>query len=233
MVHNRHTFKFGVDISPIHEVLINLFQGGGIYSYTSATAIRPLTFQAWTADLYNLPLSTDANPAAHVGKHYNTFAQAYDPITGTGKDDFYDVDYGFYGEDTWKARSNLTFNLGLALRYSVGAATASTKHQFALGALTRLRRSTSIKPISARVSESRGSSPQNTVVRGGYGIFYGKTTNSSFYDTRVENGVYQQTFNCNANYTSPIEPRHAGCLRSDFPECFVPSAWSGSCRSVL
>ena len=41
------------------------------------------------------------------------------------------------------------------------------------------------------------------VVRGGYGIFYGKTTNSSFYDTRVENGVFEQTFNCNANFLNP------------------------------
>jgi hypothetical protein len=35
------------------------------------------------------------------------------------------------------------------------------------------------------------------VVRSGYGIFYAKTTNSKYYATRVENGVFQQTFNCN------------------------------------
>src|SRR3984957_12984749 len=118
MVHNKHTFKFGVDISPIHEVLINLFQGGGIYSYFFNASNPSFTFQNWVADVYNLPLASDgANAAARIGKHYNTFAQAYDPITGQGKDDFYDVDYGFYGEDSWKARSNLTFNLGL--RYDI------------------------------------------------------------------------------------------------------------------
>src|SRR5215472_4405245 len=30
---NRHTFKFGGDVNIVHEVMINLFQGGGIYSY--------------------------------------------------------------------------------------------------------------------------------------------------------------------------------------------------------
>ena len=35
-----------------------------------------------------------------------------------------------------------------------------------------------------------------TVLRAGYGMFYAKTTNSTYYATRVENGVYQQTFNC-------------------------------------
>ena len=29
----HHTFKFGGDVNIIHEVMINLFQGGGIYSY--------------------------------------------------------------------------------------------------------------------------------------------------------------------------------------------------------
>ena len=223
MVHSRHTFKFGVDISPIHEVLINLFQGGGIYNYTFNATQSGLTFEAWTADLYNLPLSTDGNAATDIGKHYNTFAQAYDPITGTGKDDFYDVDYGFYGEDTWKARSNLTFNLGL--RYDIQwvpqPPRPNTSSPLAAYATTTLNIDKA--DIGPRLGVAWQLS-QNMVVRGGYGIFYGKTTNSSFYDTRVENGVYQQTFNCNANYASPIEPRHAGCLRSDFPECFVPSA---------
>src|SRR5581483_4150963 len=106
IVHSKHTIKFGVDISPIHEVLINLFQGGGIYNYFFNATNPAFTFESWTADLFNLPLATDgpvnsAQSLARIGKHYSTFAQAFDPITGAGKDDFYDVDYGFYGEDTW------------------------------------------------------------------------------------------------------------------------------------
>ena len=34
----------------------------------------------------------------------------------------------------------------------------------------------------------------NTVLRAGYGMFYGKTSNSTYYALRVENGVFQQTF---------------------------------------
>ena len=34
------------------------------------------------------------------------------------------------------------------------------------------------------------------MLRAGYGMFYAKTTNSTYYATRVENGVFQQTFNC-------------------------------------
>jgi hypothetical protein len=224
MVHNRHTFKFGVDISPIHELLINLFQGGGIYSYAYNSGNPSTTFQAWLGDLYNLPLSTDsaATRAARVGKHYNTFAQAYDPITGVGKDDFYDVDYGFYGEDTWKARSNVTFNLGL--RYDIQWVpqpprpnTSSALASYATSTLNIDK-----ADIGPRIGIAWQMS-KNMVLRGGYGIFYGKTTNSSFYDTRVENGVYQQTYNCNANYQSPTNPGTVSSCAPIFPNVLFPA----------
>jgi hypothetical protein len=206
MVHGKHTFKFGVDISPIHELLINLFQGGGVYSYSYSPSTPAFTFENWVADVYNLPLLADgANAAARIGKHYNTFTQANDPITGEGKDDFYDVDYGFYGEDTWKARSNLTFNLGL--RYDIQwvpqPPRPNNTSNLAYYATSDLN--IDHADIGPRIGVAWQLS-KDMVVRGGYGIFYGKTTNSSFYDTRVENGVYQLTYNCNAAYTAVTSP---------------------------
>lgn len=223
MVHGRHTFKFGVDISPIHELLINLFQGGGIYNYFFNASNPAFTFEAWTADLYNLPLATDgANAATRIGKHYNTFAQAYDPITGEGKDDFYDVDYGFYGEDTWKMRSNVTFNLGL--RYDIQWVPQPPKPNTssALASYATSILNIDKADIGPRIGIAWQIS-QNMVVRGGYGIFYGKTTNSSFYDTRVENGVYQQTYNCNANYTSATSSSPAASCAPIFPNIIFPA----------
>ncbi len=35
----KHTFKAGVDVNVIHELLINLFQGGGVYSYNGAARL--------------------------------------------------------------------------------------------------------------------------------------------------------------------------------------------------
>ena len=34
-VHGRHTFKMGVDLNVIHEVMINLFNGTGQYNYNT------------------------------------------------------------------------------------------------------------------------------------------------------------------------------------------------------
>ncbi len=52
-----------------------------------------------------------------TGKHYTTFTQVNDPITHVGKDDFYNNDYAAFFEDSWKASSKLTLNMGL--RYDV------------------------------------------------------------------------------------------------------------------
>ena len=57
---------------------------------------------------------------------------------------------------------------------------------------------------------------KNTVVRAGYGMFFGNTTDSLFYNTRVENGVVQKTFACNVGYAPSAGSFGAGanCLQS-------------------
>ncbi len=41
----RHAFKFGGDVNVVHEIMINLYQGGGLYNYSGANAVA--NFQAW------------------------------------------------------------------------------------------------------------------------------------------------------------------------------------------
>jgi hypothetical protein len=54
------------------------------------------------------------------------------------------------------------------------------------------------KMFSPRVGFAYNILP-GTVVRGGYGMFYGLNSNSLYYTTRVENGVYQQQYNIVSN----------------------------------
>src|SRR6202012_840513 len=103
----KHQLKFGYDINEIHEVLINLFQGGGSYSYSGANA-----FGNWVSDITGTNLGDGL-----TGRHFTQFQQVNDPITHAGKDDFYDSDYAGFAEDTWKFSSKLTFNLGA--RYDI------------------------------------------------------------------------------------------------------------------
>jgi Carboxypeptidase regulatory-like domain/TonB dependent receptor len=181
----RHTIKAGVDVNSIHELLINLFQGGGVYTYSGAG-----NFSNWAADVQGVNLGDGL-----TGRHFTTFVQVTDPVTGVGKDDFYDNDVAGFVEDSWKVKPNLTLNLGL--RYDIQLIPAPPKPNTTTP-LTTLYTST-INIDSNNFAPRIGvawAMGKGTVLRAGYGIFYAKTSNSTYYATRVENGSFQQTYNC-------------------------------------
>src|SRR6202451_417876 len=105
----KHQIKAGVDVNAIHELLVNLFEGGGVYSYSGSAAAA---FSNWAADVTGTNLGDGL-----TGRHFNGFTQVTDPITGVGKDDFYDNDFAGFIEDSWKLRPNLTVNMGM--RYEI------------------------------------------------------------------------------------------------------------------
>jgi Carboxypeptidase regulatory-like domain/TonB dependent receptor len=190
----KHTVKFGVDVNQIHEVIANLFQGGGIYSYAgSATA----AFQNWALDVFGINTG-DGN----TGRHYNSFVQVTDPITHLGKDEWWENDFGGFIEDSWKIKSNLTLNYGI--RYEVQLTPQpprpNTLSPFNAAWTSHINEDTN--NFGPRIGIAYNPM-KDTVVRLGYGMFYGKTTNSTFYAYRVENGIYQQTFNCGSPAACP------------------------------
>lgn len=182
----KHTLKVGGDLNFVHELLINLFNGGGSYSYSGTGA-----FSNWVADVAGINLGDGL-----TGRHFTTLVQVNDPVTGVGRDDFYNNDYAVFAEDSWKAKRNLTVNFGL--RYDLSTIPQPPKPNLATP-LTTLYTSTINIPkheFGPRFGAAWQISKRN-LLRVGYGLFYAKTSNSMFYATRVENGVIQQTFNCN------------------------------------
>jgi hypothetical protein len=183
----KHQMKMGFDINIIHEVAVNLFQGGGVYSYSGAAQTA---FNNWVLDIYGINKGDGL-----TGRHFSSFTQVTDPITGVGRDDFHDNDYAGFFEDSWKVRPTLTLNLGV--RYELQDVPQPPKPN-TLTPLTTLYTTTlniDKNNFGPRIGLAWNPYPK-TVIRTGYGMFYGKTSNSTFYALRVENGVYQQTFNC-------------------------------------
>ena len=98
-----HDFKVGADINVIRDLFINIFNGGGVYAYNNLTN--------FALDFAGVDTGTNTR------KHYNTFTQAFDLTNPQGSNNFTSVDYNFYGQDTWRATSRLTFNLGVRYEY--------------------------------------------------------------------------------------------------------------------
>src|SRR5467141_1790691 len=189
IVKGAHVLKMGADVNLIHEVLINLFQGDGNYQYNGTGAFdgcptgANATFCMWLDDAVG----------AGTGKNWSTFTQVNDPITHTGKDDFYNNDIGAYLEDTWKLRPSITLNLGV--RYDLQHVPPPPQPNMGTPLLTLYTSTLNIdKDNFAPRLGVAWQFAKNTVLRAGYGMFYGKTSNSTYYALRVENGVFQQTF---------------------------------------
>ena len=185
MNRGKHTFKAGFDVNAIHELLINLFQGGGVYTYSGTN-----NFSNWVADTTGVNLGD-----GFTGRHFTTFVQVNDPITHVGKDDFYDNDFDAFFEDTWKIRPNLTLNLGVRYDLQLIPAPPQPNTKTPLTTLYTSTINIDKNNFAPRIGLA-WSAGKGLVMRAGYGMFYGKTSNSTYYATRVENGVYQQTFNC-------------------------------------
>jgi hypothetical protein len=181
----RHTIKAGVDVNAVHELLINLFQGGGVYTYSGAG-----NFSNWAADVEGVNLGDGL-----TGRHFTSFVQVTDPVTGVGKDDFYDNDVAGFVEDTWKVKPNVTLNLGV--RYDIQLIPAPPRPNTSTPLTTLYTSTINIDKnnFAPRVGVAWAMG-KGSVLRAGYGIFYAKTSNSTFYATRVENGSFQQTYNC-------------------------------------
>jgi Carboxypeptidase regulatory-like domain/TonB dependent receptor len=184
-VFGRHTVKAGVDVNLIHEQIANLFGGDGSFSYSTGTV--EAEFANWIQDVYQ----------ANGGRHYSSFSQTTDPITGVGADDFWNKNLDVFVQDDWKVTPKLLLSLGA--RYDVQLVPQPDKPNNssvpAFNATSVIN--TDYHMAAPRVGFS-WSPYTGTVVRGGYGLFFGLTSNSTWYTLRRENGVYQQQFSLNA-----------------------------------
>ncbi len=192
----HHTLKAGGDVNIVHEVMINLFQGGGIYSYSGSNATQ--NFQSWVQDIF-AGQTGDTDPFA--GYHYTSFVQTVDQVNkaaGTqGRDDFWMKMFDGFAEDTWKLGQNFTLTAGVRYDIQLTPAPGLVNNNFAP---ISTQYTQTIKNVTNRVQPRVGFSWQiqpGTLMRGGYGVFSALNQGSTYYADRVENGVVQLNYNYN------------------------------------
>ena len=115
-----------------------------------------------------------------TGRHFTTFVQVTDPVTGVGKDDFYNNDFAGFVEDSWKVAAESDVESGRALRPAVDPAAAQAEYRDAADYAVHVDDQHRQEQLRAAHRRLRGKSGRDTVVRAGYGIFYAKTTNSTY-----------------------------------------------------
>jgi hypothetical protein len=213
-----HSFKTGVNFDFVYDNVNSSNQLNGAYAYSGVaapgcpTSNLNETFCDWVLDLYGINVGD-----GKTGQHYTSFSQFVDQrfnknavATPAGSDQFTNVDYAGYFQDTWKARPNLTFTGGL--RYDYQQLPAAPNPNFELPILGQY---TNNSPHDAGGLQPRvgvaWNLAKNTVVRGGIGIFYSKISVSGVSSTHRTSGTREQSFTCTpTTATSPCNVADGG-----------------------
>src|SRR5437660_7761961 len=163
--HGAHNLKFGADLN--FDRIFNFFPGlfSGQYTFNSYALFASNTPASYTQNFGGAGTSG-----------------------GTTKPNL--SDYGFFGQDDWRVNPKLTLNLGLRYDYQKLAPPTVNNPSAALAA-AGLSTTTPVRDrnnFSPRFGFSYGFN-EKTVLRGGYGIFFGRTPAIMLGTAHSQNGI--------------------------------------------
>jgi outer membrane receptor protein involved in Fe transport len=178
----NHTMKAGVDVSRDH--ILNYFPGNFFGSYTFNSL----------ADFSNGKVASFTQAFAGPG--------TTGPTTNPNM-----TEYAAFVQDEWHVRPTLTVNAGI--RYDIqDVAQPSIQNpdaQLLAAGLDTSRIPKDRNNIGPRVGFAWTPNTQNTlVIRGGYGIFYGRTPSIVVGTAHSNNGINVQTITFNASAGDPL-----------------------------
>ena len=201
----KHNLRVGEDIVRNSDFQNYNFEQNGFYTYSQGTTQNA---QAnYFADLITKgktcsTTGTGVNVSGTGIPCYNSVAQGF----GQSVYEFHTTDYGFFAQDDWKLFPTLTINLGVRYDYE---SYPQPSDSFASVA------NTALPQTANRPSDKNNFAPrvgfawdpyglQKTVVRGGFGMYYGRVPNNFVL------GAMSQTGSTAATTLASFTPTTAG-----------------------
>jgi hypothetical protein len=241
----NHSMKFGVDMVHNYDLMNNTYESNGSFSYAyvgtmindllnkkngvtpSSTNLRGCDSSASAYPTQNTTtlvwsVATGAYPC------YSSFAQGFgNPVYQIST-----MDLGVFAQDNWKVSPRLTLELGLRWDHETmpdadpNLTSATGGFVPYLGLTNNPTDNTDFGPRVGFSYDLFGGG--KTVLRGGYGIYYGRITNGNIESVRLGTG------SPNGQYTSSWKAKTSGA--PTFPGVFSSvtlscTAYSISCPS--
>ena len=205
-VRGNHTFKFGGDVLHTSDKVSNLRTQFGSFSYSDSASSTGLL--DYISDLNKKAVCPGVAPTCTTN-YYNNFNQSF----GAAGTEFNTNDFAFFAQDDWKISPRLTLNLGVRYEYEQLPNPQTT---FVNPALPQTASFPSDKNnIGPRVGFAWDATGRGkTVVRGGYGMYFGRIINSTIFNALVNTGAANSQNNFFFTKTSAGAPQFPNVFAS-------------------
>ena len=200
---NNHSFKFGVDMVHNYDFQNNLYESNGEYSYqylgpyfsdlldfkNGLTPTASTTANNYGCDSNYTEYATSATSTVVSG--YPCYADFYQGF-GTPTFALNTMDTGVFAQDNWKFSPRLTLELGLRWDHENLPSPSST-FTTASGVFTPYNGVTNAPKQWTNFGPRIGFSYDlygggKTVLRGGWGMYYGRITNGNILEVLFDSG---------------------------------------------